>query len=444
MSKAGLRIGTYTVFDSMPRGGLSSEDQQFLRDISDTTMRYLQSRTAIENIHRAERMVRGLGSFVEGRATISSTEDRNPEVGSPAEQEGQLHTTQQNPQKDSNEIETKVGRHSTDTMVHHYPLPQERPKLQTTCSSTTTGTRSTVTSSHPASFTRTFFTKLTVPDPCVMELRRAFSRASNVLREAVGVDGALFLDASISSFADMLENRRQIGASSNKNQSRRVPEEKVQHCDVLGFSTSASSSTDDSMTSPEHLQIPERLMSILLSRYPEGKVFNFDLDGDYLSGESELDDGSEYGGSDLTLSSDGTDKTKRKASRVLQSLDGQARAITHIFPDARSVAVVPLWNSVKERWFACGILWTNSPNRILTVEGELSFLRAFGTTIMAEVQRINASTSEQAKNDFLGSLSHELRSPLHGVIAAVELLNDSNIDAFQGDAVHTIESQYPF
>lgn len=445
VSKAGLRIGTYTVLDSRPRSGLSIEEQQFLRDISDTTMRYLQSRTAIENIHRGERMVRGLGSFVEGRTTISSTEDGDLDV-SPDSQEGQLNTMQQNAQKVYNEIEEQFGSHSPETLVHRDSFHQERPtlsRLETNCSSTTTGTRSTVTSSCSTSSTSPFFNKLTAPDPRVMELRRTFSRASNVLREAVEVEGALFLDASISSFAGMIENRNQSENSSHKDQSRRGSEAATQYCDIFGFSTSESSSIDDSVTFPDHSQIPERLMSILLSRYPEGKVFNFDLDGDYLSGESELDDSSEGGVPGSRSGLDGRDKTRGRASRVFQSLEGQATAITRIFPDARSVVIVPLWDSVKERWFACGIIWTNSPNRLFTVEGELSFLRAFGTTIMAEVQRINASMSEKAKNDFLGSLSHELRSPLHGVIAAVELLNDSDVDAFQGDAVHTIESQYP-
>lgn len=449
MSKAGLRIGTYTVSDGTPRSGLSDEEQQFLRDISDTTMRYLQSRTAIENIHRGERMVRGLGSFVEGGATISSTEDMDIEV-SPDQREGQLNATQQNAQREDNKREAKFGIHSPQTMVCRSPLFPNRPKLprlQTASSSTTIGTRLTVTSSSPTSCANPFSAKppsITAPDPHVKDLRLAFSRASNVLREAMEVEGALFLDASISSFAGMIENRRHSGESSHKDQSGRGSEEKMQYCDVLGFSTTASSSIDGSTIPPDHLKVPERLMSLLLGRYPDGKVFNFDLDGAYLSGESGLGEGSEIGVSDSKSGPEGTDKTKRRASRVFQSLEGQARAITHIFPDARSVAIVPLWDPVKERWFACGILWTNSPNRVFTIEGELSFLRAFGTTIMAEVQRINTLMSEKAKNDFLGSLSHELRSPLHGVIAAVELLNDSDIDAFQGDAVHTIESEYPF
>lgn len=442
VSKNGIRIGTYTVFDVRPRDGLNEEEQQFLRDISDTTMRYLQSRVSIDSIHRGERMVRGLGSFVEGKASINSSD--NGQIGDAAGQlEERLNVKRQSIQREDNEIEADFGQQSPELFARRADYVQKRPelpRLETATWSTTTGTRSTVTSSCQTSATSPFFTKptsSTAPDFHVMELKRAFSRASNILRETVELEGVLFLDASISSFGGMVEDRGHSGACGHSNdQSRRGSQDTLRYCDILGLSTTESSSIEDLEMSRDQMQVPERLMRKLLSRYPEGKIYNFDLDGAYLSGESDASDCSTFSRSNP----DGTVKSRRRPSRVFQSLEGQARAITHIFPDARSVAVVPLWDSVKERWFACGLLWTNSPTRIFTVEGELSFLRAFGTTIMAEVQRLNALMSEKAKSDFLGSLSHELRSPLHGMLGAVELLNDTNIDAFQGDAVHTVET----
>lgn len=430
------------MFDGTPREGLNEEEQQFLRDISDTTMRYLQSRSSIENIHRGERMVRGLGSFVEGKATISSSENGVVD-DAPGQIEGKLNMKQQPVQRGYNDIKAKFGQNSPEPLTqqaNYFQRRPELPRLETTTSTTSTGSRSTVTSLGQTSATSPFFTKtasITPPDPHVMELKRAFSRASHVLRETFEVEGALFLDASISSFGGMVEDRRHSAVSAQSHEhSGLESSELLRYCDILGLSTTEWSSIDDLEISHDQLQVPERLMSILLSRYPEGKIFNFDLDGAYLSGDSDASECSALSRSNP----DGTVRCKRRSSRVFQSLEGQARAITHIFPDARSVAMVPLWDAIKERWFACGLLWTNSPTRIFTVEGGLSFLRAFGMTVMAEVQRLNALMSEKAKNDFLGSLSHELRSPLHGVLGAVELLNETDIDAFQGDAVHTIDT----
>lgn len=444
VSRAGLRIGIYAVFDSTPRSGLTEEEQQFLRDISDTTMRYFQSRTAIAETHRGERMVRGLGSFVEGKGTIASMEheDFDDDLG---KQEGRLNMKQQISHGEIKEDKMRSGGRSPEVVARRSPFMKDRaqlPALKTACLPTIPGRRCTVTTEDASLDVSSFLAKpasITTSDPHFTEVRKTFSRASNVLREAVEVEGAVFLDASISTFPSLCENRGHDTDHSSKGPSRPAFQEVVQYCDVLGFSTTAASSIDGAAP-PDYLKFPERLMSILISRYPEGKVFNFDLDGADLSGQSELDDASDVRIPDAKPFHGDKEKIRR-ASRAFQSHEGQAGAINHILPGARSVAVVPLWDPIKERWFSSGILWTNSPNRIFTTQGELSFLRAFGTTIMAEVQSVNASMSEKAKSDFLGSLSHELRSPLHGVIAAAELLTDSNIDAFQGDAVHTIESK---
>ena len=42
--------------------------------------------------------------------------------------------------------------------------------------------------------------------------------------------------------------------------------------------------------------------------------------------------------------------------------------------------------------------------------------------------------------DFIGSISHELRSPLHGILASAEFLAESDCNAFQMSLIDTIES----
>ena len=79
-----------------------------------------------------------------------------------------------------------------------------------------------------------------------------------------------------------------------------------------------------------------------------------------------------------------------------------------IFPGVRCLALVPLWDSNRERWFSVGFLWTTSPKRVFTLESELSYLAVFGNTIMADVARLDATASDKAKSDLLGSISHEV------------------------------------
>lgn len=79
--------------------------------------------------------------------------------------------------------------------------------------------------------------------------------------------------------------------------------------------------------------------------------------------------------------------------------------VLKIIPGARAIMVVPLWDYNKERWYAGGIIWTCTPTRVFTKEGELSYLRAFGTSVLAELARLEVQIYDKAKSDILGSLS---------------------------------------
>lgn len=58
-------------------------------------------------------------------------------------------------------------------------------------------------------------------------------------------------------------------------------------------------------------------------------------------------------------------------------------------------------------------------------------MSAFSKSLRAEIARIETVASDIAKGKFISSVSHELRSPLHGVLAGVELLQDSQLTPFQ-------------
>ena len=94
----------------------------------------------------------------------------------------------------------------------------------------------------------------------------------------------------------------------------------------------------------------------------------------------------------------------------------EGAVLSNAFPGARGVAFVPVWDPRKDRWFAGGFIFTHDPARTFSLEGELSYLRAFGMIAMSEILRFDDKQTEKAKSDILGSISHELRSPLHGVM----------------------------
>ncbi|KAK0734659.1 hypothetical protein B0T26DRAFT_670922 [Lasiosphaeria miniovina] len=77
--------------------------------------------------------------------------------------------------------------------------------------------------------------------------------------------------------------------------------------------------------------------------------------------------------------------------------------------------------------------------RVPTRTEDLDYLAAFGNSIMAEVARLDVVGADSAKSDFISSISHELRSPLHGILASVEFLQDTTVDMFQHSMVDTTE-----
>ncbi|KAF4957140.1 hypothetical protein FGADI_3360 [Fusarium gaditjirri] len=183
----------------------------------------------------------------------------------------------------------------------------------------------------------------------------------------------------------------------------------------------------------------------MLNQYPKGKVFVFNVDGELQTSDSSSDDPS-YG---IPWAEPGRPAAGREApssspERTLQrkplSRQLEGRIISAAFLGARSVAFFPVWDPTKERWFASGLIYTNVPTRTFSVEGELSYLRGFGTIAVVEIARLEALKSAKIKSDALGSLSHELRSPLHGVLLSTELIANTKLDVFQTNIAHTIET----
>lgn len=464
-TQRGINIGVYCVFgDEERKDGLDEDGLQFMRDMGTAVMGYLESRISADRDQRTQRMVRGLGSFVEGKATLVST-SANFDDG-PVKLEGTLNKKQQVMEQEHNAFQDAqlapparpmlpAGRTNSNPSVHTFANSSANSSSVTTSLPQPISALSIQSGDSKASRA----SSVTAPDPHVVEVKRAFSRASNIIRESIEVEGVLFLDASIGSFGGLLRGFRSQDARENSqlrsysssssddfHSSNAAPSSaKARYCSVFGYSTSSRSTIDDAGTTPDQLKVPEQLLKSLLRRYPAGVVFNFDLDGSLQSGYSSDEVSKPVTASTTSneargSSSSSDDKVSRRATRPFQSREEEAKAIGQLFPGVRSVATVPMWDPIKETWFAGGFVWTKSPDRIFTVEGELSYLRAFGNTTMAEISRIGALVAEKAKSDVLSSLSHELRSPLHGVIAAVELFHGTTIDAFQGDVIHTIET----
>ncbi|KAK1834106.1 hypothetical protein QBC39DRAFT_252988 [Podospora conica] len=383
-SPTGVNIGVYSVADDRPRpGGLTGEQVRFAREMSGTVMGYLEAKRSGEWYRRGERMVRGLGRFVEGGG---------------------------------GGVGAGVGG----------------------------------------------------------EVEGVFGKAARVIREAVEADGVVFYDAGVKGFGGAVGleevreppilDRGEGEESSGGDEERGSPPGRAggvldEEGRVLGFATQRRASVDGELVPVGEVgAMPESLMKMLLRRHKRGQVWNFEPDGSILDATSPgadglaspmfgpmvwaSDNGGGGGGSDTsTPTTTGRDNTLGTASSIqARRRRDLAAALQRSFPGARSVAFFPLFDAQKRRWFAAGFVWTKRPTRTFSVEDELSYLRVFGLIAMAEVARLNTVAADKAKTGILGSISHELRSPLHGVVGAVELLRGMGLAEGQEGVVRGIET----
>ncbi|KAI9771345.1 MAG: hypothetical protein M1840_002315 [Geoglossum simile] len=287
---------------------------------------------------RSEKMVKGLGLFVEGKSTL---------------REWWLEAGTKNPRRDQEASSRKKAK--TPLGVDSMPSSQHISAI-----------RSVGDDPHPAGSRQSLRTSAADLHGDVLSenLKHMFSRASNIIRECIKVDGALFLDASISTFGGYTGHKFYIRPGQSEPTGR--------------SQESLASSSESSKDSPA--ETPSQ-----------------------VSSRTEMN------------------------------------ALLQMLPDARSVVLFPLWDSHRERWFAGSFAWTTRSTRVLTHAEDLSYLAAFGNSIMADVARLDAMAADRAKSDFISSISHELRSPLHGILASVEFLQDTKIDLFQNSMIDTIE-----
>ncbi|CAF3512231.1 hypothetical protein SNK03_011124 [Fusarium graminearum] len=436
-SPAGVDIGVYCVVDPQPREAETwgNSDTQALRDVSLNIMDYLQSKSVGDAYRRSVRMTRGIGSFVERESTMAGWRARadSPAFHDDVTREGALNHEQQ-------ALQRFRGLSLQKTLPVHVPAQANTGRETTAVRSGDAGRAKMTSVSSEGPSARE-------PEANLKEKATAkiFSRAANLIREGIEIEGVLFLDANLEASAvdgvvhDGSHSTPESSSSSDESTSQIADEEESRCCGILGFATSTSSSINSDPGSKLHTGLPMKLLAALLRRYPTGKIFNFDEDGGLLSsGTSEEDIWSSVSKQDELGESSAISVSSKEHRPWSRTSEGQS--LSKVFPGARSVAFVPVWDPKRDRWLAGGFAYTLTPTRSFTIEGELSYLRGFGMLAMSEAQRLEALLINKAQSDVLGSLSHELRTPLHGVMLSAELLADTQLDVFQGNLLRTLET----
>lgn len=181
----------------------------------------------------------------------------------------------------------------------------------------------------------------------------------------------------------------------------------------------------DTILSFEH---PEDIIATLCQRWPLGKVWVRDDSNLFVSVDDDHF---------KPMSRD-----QRRPS--VKSADSQPDAeecewLNSWLPTARQVLFVPLWDrTTTQEPSACFIMTQNNFPQF-SAQVEVPFMRAFLNSLSVLCGHLTLRLAEQQKDQLLSSISHELRSPLHGIIASVEMLSATDLDQKQNDLVESID-----
>ncbi|KAK4118613.1 hypothetical protein N657DRAFT_368423 [Parathielavia appendiculata] len=240
-------------------------------------------------------------------------------------------------------------------------------------------------------------------------IKAAFFRAASTIQRCMNLDGFMFLDAVPSTFTDR---------SDTSNRDRQHPANDAdEHGGTISgpFCTAivrclGGSGRGHAMRSPQ-TRFPEAALQRFIRKFPRGHVFSAD----------------EFGPIDETYGIGKRFPGGRKGDRDSVALQRDVGVLFHGLPGAKYAVFLPLWHFHRECWYTAALGWVSDPTQAVD-ETDLSLVSAFGTSVMAEVSRLEALAASNAKSHFLSSISHELRSPLHGILASSELLRGSISD----------------
>jgi hypothetical protein len=454
ITKRGIPIGSLFIVDDRGRCGLSREEIHFMGTMACTIMEHMELVRSMEEHRRGVKMNRGLVSFVEGYAepirretTTQDTEGLN--ISGQIETDKTLLRAESDTQ--SNGLGSVKPLSALSGRGTSVPLSQD----------SQSGTRYNVGGD--------------ITEPPTKSL--LFSRAASIIREAFEVDGAVFYDAQ-RGFSNHLyrhsRSNKSMGVGdgladglvssdepvssgehfSDHDQARHPPPH--QHggvsgsrkggfprrsadaekpVDILGISAT-DGFLNHSDISPGGRPITTfggRVLHTFLRRYPRGKLWTFDSDGVVSSSDDDI-----YRLYDRDHGQHSKNSGRLRARSSKHKYD--ATFLSRHFRGVRQLLFIPLWDAGRSRWLSGCFAWSNEPTRILSNQSELAFLTAFGNSIAAESSRVDMEIADQMKGDFIGSISHELRSPLHGILASAEFLGDEVMTGFQKGLVETINS----
>jgi hypothetical protein len=426
---SGASIGAYCVLDDRPRDGITDEEVDFMKHMAALVMGHLGKLRESAEFGRGARMLQGLGVITRHEGDASSTIEgmtRRVEQGNSRNLRRRDSTATS---KQSSSYTPMLSEYASDYAAETDDVSKKRNNMQKQQAARTRpplkdrhhskqharGSEDVAErKSHTASPLTRAPPSRGPASSCHTDgndLRNSFQRASSLLLDAVKSDGVVFLDATAAAkfssdpvtsrqFSRLGRSDRSAEGSDSTSNSAGSGDTSLgdygSKCFVLGHSEVEGIGGVPSFDN----MITERFLRSLMQRYPKGKTWTFDADGQESSDEFLAD---------MANVPDSGMATSGTISRTLR----EAPKLQRLFNlGLRTLCFAPMWDPVRERWYAAALTWSKSPRHGFSRTNELSYLNAFCDVTMAEILRIEARQEAKSKAALMSSVSHELRSPL--------------------------------
>ena len=431
VAENGQAIGAYTVTDEKPRNGLTGEELEFMKDMSRVVRDHLLVIRQAAARQRGERLVRTLASFIEGRteyASHSAEEKSGDEVSATTDSADEEPSTtikgidiaylSSVKPKSRNRIKTKIPPGPRGEESTSQPRIVRQESRESTDSDSLHDAPHVATADAEAMAAAGMAHNASQP--------QVFQRAADLLRRATTADGVLFFDAvsantlaaarsdanpdahahytthsevptaDSSSEGGVPQRPRleQHGSrnSDTSNDSGRSDSDRdsigssyrasrSRQSGILGMSVKPGSISGTSRAALDSLHIREVDLRRTTKRYPQGRVFLFNEAGYLTSSDTDGSDTTKRRmiASGTDMQPDQTVDEKRQGERRI------ANALHKAVPTARNMVFLPMWDFAMDRWHAGAFIWSNKEELLLTVQDDLSYIKAFSFAVMSEV-----------------------------------------------------------
>jgi signal transduction histidine kinase/CheY-like chemotaxis protein/GAF domain-containing protein len=468
----GLKIGAFCVLDDKPHEGLAKKEIDFMNEMGIAVMSHLDMIKAKVEQRRGTDMVAALGAFTASESSSrreTTTDAERPQVRYDTQTSSSLLTIG-NLDSSTPAKRPTLARHPSTNRERQSSSASDR--ITNIRERSPRGQRPSWFAQNRARSDMSVYTDPTViedstpgacssDEPAVHSAEQSpnqvMQSASALIQKAVDADGVLFLDASVSGFGNLVSssfldktpdndpdtpNSGTDGhqTSEGEDVAPRVLDADDQPCPILGASYAARTG---SVPAPDarreiYAQLTPKFLRSVLRRSKGAKVWNFNEHGDDYLDEQFTESASDGGPARSSSIASNTSRARRDRKRSLKHAPGKLLAAA--FPGVRSLMVLGLWDPQRNQWRAGCVIWSCTPMRMFSNEGEMHYLTAFCDVIMAKLARLDVDVSNNIKSDFISSISHELRSPLHGILGTVEILSEQNVDHETSEMISQIDT----